>query len=411
MSLFKGYKIDYNQAEADTKLAKTNERIKEVKEECYKAVLKQLDNDLQRIKRIYPNCVAEEITASSEFEELDKDFIFSYSQTKNFEGYVINKYLVRNEVNYQKDCYEDNYHEKLEWSYALSETASASFVIFKSEEKRKNYIDIGKYIKIKNFSEKEFVENDKVLKCESEDILKRDKDNIDKTKKMYESNKGKNIFLNSASSIIRLSSMFFYIMACVSLFLICYGGNRNKFFMWFTEIPYYSYLIVWGVNLICVLLCINLFRQAYGKVDGSAVVTFLVSTGIISGLMIFILLKYDYFTGNDADAIKWLKLLTYISAFLNFISLANAFPPIRLSSDPNPEKALEVRELQYRNALEYMNDPVNKKCYALLTERKEYILSHTVLKSEKEKIEMAEKLREEQNKQDEVNEILKKFEG
>ena len=72
---------------------------------------------------------------------------------------------------------------------------------------------------------------------------------------------------------------------------------------------------------------------------------------------------------------------------------------------------MEVRELQYRNALEYMNDPVNKRCYDLLTERKEYILSHTVLKSEKEKIEMTEKLREEQNKQDEVNEILKKFEG
>ena len=37
MSLFKGHKIDYDQAEAEVKLAETDERRKEARTECYKA--------------------------------------------------------------------------------------------------------------------------------------------------------------------------------------------------------------------------------------------------------------------------------------------------------------------------------------------------------------------------------------
>lgn len=411
MSLFKGHKIDYDQAEAEVKLAETDERRKEARAECYKAIRKKLDKELLPIKKKYPNCVAEEITSSTDFSDIDKDCFFTFSHTEKFNGYAINTYLVTNEVNYSRDCYEDNYHKKLEWSYGLSETLEVSFVIFKSEESRKNYFDIGKYVKLKKFSESEFVEHAELLKNESEESLKRDKDNIEAAKKLYATNKGKNIFFNVVNSAFLLASMFFFILACVSVFLICYGGERNSFFLWFTSIPFYCYIVIWGADILCILLCVKAFRHSYKRYNGGAVATYLALTAVASALMTVILLKYDYFTGDDRSALKWLKLLAYISAISDIVSSILALRPVRLAAGSTTEKCLEVREVKYRKAVKYMQDPTNIKCHDLLAERKDLVISNALLKSETTKIKAQKTAEKERRAQDEINEILKKFDG
>lgn len=127
--------------------------------------------------------------------------------------------------------------------------------------------------------------------------------------------------------------------------------------------------------------------------------------------MTVILLKYDYFTGDDKSALKWLKLLAYVSAISDIVSSILALRPVRLVAGNTTEKCLEMREVKYRKAVKYMQDPTNIKCHGLLAERKDLVISNALLKSETTKIKAQKTAEKEQQAQDEINEILKKFDG